>query len=414
MPADIMRKIYEESGHDFSADICPNITIDDLDENAIEEFRKRWIRKTNNQRISSLPIKQLLNDCGALDEDDVTYAALVLFGKKKTLNKYLAQSEIIYEYRVTEASGPADYREDFRDAFFNIFDKLWNTINLRNTNQHYQEGFFVYDIPTFNETSIREAILNAVSHRNYQMAGSIFILQYNDRFVISNPGGFPPGITSENAINKQLPRNRRIAEILAKCGLVERSGQGMNLMFENSIKEAKALPCFDGSDDYELKLTLNGLILDKDLVIFFNKLDVDVLKKLTTQDFLMLNCLSRNLIIPKELCDRQKDLVDLGILEKIGRGKYILSRQYYSVTGKSGLYTRKIGLDRDTNKELLLKHIKSQDNGSKLSDLLQVLPDLSRSQVKRLLNEMKNDGIIQHKGKTSASQWHYCKSEVEK
>ena len=67
----------------------------------------------------------------------------------------------------------------------------------------------------------------------------------------------------------------------------------------------------------------------------------------------MLNCLSRNLIIPKELRDRQKDLVDLGILEKIGRGKYILSLHYYSVTGKSGLYTRKIGLDCDTNKELL-------------------------------------------------------------
>ena len=50
--------------------------------------------------------------------------------------------------------------------------------------------------------------------------------------------------------------------------MVERSGQGMNLMFENSIKEAKALPCFDGTDDYELKLTLNGLILDKNLVFF--------------------------------------------------------------------------------------------------------------------------------------------------
>ena len=81
---------------------------------------------------------------------------------------------------------------------------------------------------------------------------------------------------------------------------------------------------------------------------------------------------------------------------------------------KSGLYTRKIGLDRDTNKELLLKHIKSQDNGTKLAELLQVLPDLSRGQVKLLLIEMKYDVIIQQKGKTSASKWYYCKSEVEK
>jgi ATP-dependent DNA helicase RecG len=242
IPQDILRDIYNETGHDFSADICPEVSLTDLDDAAIEAFRKRWINKTGNDRLKNFTAAQLLRDCEAITDDGVTYAALALFGKRAALGKYLSQSEIIFEYRSSEASGPAAQREEFRVGFFSSYDRVWELINLRNDKQHYQEGLFVYDIPTFNERVVREALLNAVSHRNYQLGSSVFIRQYRDRIVIENPGGFPAGIRLDNILNKQSPRNRRIAEIFAKCGLVERSGQGMNLMFEQSVKEAKSLP----------------------------------------------------------------------------------------------------------------------------------------------------------------------------
>ena len=113
-----------------------------------------------------------------------------------------------------------------------VYDRIWELVNLRNDKQHYQEGFFVFDIATFNERVVREAILNAVSHRNYQFGGSIFVRQFRDRLIVESPGGLPFGITLDNILDRQLPRNRRIAEILSLCGMVERSGQGMNLMFE--------------------------------------------------------------------------------------------------------------------------------------------------------------------------------------
>lgn len=407
MPAEEMRRIYEEGGHDFSADICQQATIDDLDENAIEEFRKRWVEKSRNQRILTLPKRQLLNDCGAIVDDNVTYAALVLFGSTKSLTKYLAQAEVVFEYRSSEASGPASYREEFRDAFFNIHDKIWNLINLRNDKQHYQDGLFIFDIDTFNEGSTREALLNAISHRNYQMAGNVFIRQYRDRLEFTSPGGFPPGITPENVIDKQYPRNRRIAEILARCGLIERSGQGMNLMFENSVKEAKALPSFDGTDTYEVKLTLHGIVLDKNMLRLINRIGAETLESFSTQDFLILNCLSHENKVPRAWQNRLTRLIELGLVQRLTRGKYILSRQYYFAAGKSGVYTRKIGLDRETNKELLIKHLKLQGNaGAKLADLLQVLPELSRGQVQVLLREMRADGRVYCVGSTSAARWY--------
>ena len=77
--------------------------------------------------------------------------------------------------------------------------------------------------------------------------------QYHERLVVESPGGFPNGITVDNILNRQSPRNRRIAEILSLCGLVERAGQGMNLIYEISIMEAKELPDFTGTDDNFVK-----------------------------------------------------------------------------------------------------------------------------------------------------------------
>ena len=143
---------------------------------------------------------------------------------------------------------PAQQRVELRQGFFSFYDELWNLINLRNDIQHFQSGLFVLDIPTFSERVVREAVLNAVSHRDYQLSGSVFIRQDPRRLVLESPGGFPVGITEHNILDRQLPRNRRIADIFAKCGLVERSGQGMNLMFELSIQESKPTPDFAGTD----------------------------------------------------------------------------------------------------------------------------------------------------------------------
>lgn len=406
MPEKIRRRIYEETGFDFSGSVCATADMSDLDENAIETFRTRWIEKSGNKRLGSLSVEQLLRDCEAVTEDGITYAALALFGKRKSLGKYLPQAEIIFEYRSSEASGPASQREEFRVGFFACYDRLWELINLRNNKQHYQEGFFVYDIPTFNERVVREAILNAVSHRNYQMGGSVFIRQYQDRLVVESPGGFPNGISLDNILDRQVPRNRRIAEILALCGLVERSGQGMNLIYELSIKEAKQLPDFVGTDDSFVSITLNGLVIDKNMLSVINKIGNEQLEILSTSDFLVIHALYHEMGLTENLRSRLKRLTDLGIVEHTGRSKYVLARSLYSAIGKSGVHTRMVGLDRETNKELLLKHIRNNGReGTPLKELYQVLPGHNRGQLQILLRELRKEGRIFCEGNTNAARW---------
>lgn len=407
MPEEIRRDIYNETGFDFSETVCSAASIEDLDDEAIEIFRNKWADKSGNNRIRTLSNKQLLTDCEAMVDGGVTYAALALFGTRAALGRYLSQSEIVFEYRSSEASGPAQQRDDFRVGFFACYDRIWELINLRNDRQHYQDGLFVFDIPTFNERVVREALLNAVSHRNYQMTGSVFVRQYRDRLVIDSPGGLPTGVTLENIIDRQAPRNRRIAEILALCGLVERSGQGMNLIYELSIMESKALPDFQGTDDYLVRITLNGLVLDKRMLLLIKRIANDQLATLSTDDFLVIDALFHEKPLSAKLREQVRRLVGLGLVEHSGRNKYVLARGLYEAVGKSGVHTRLVGLDRETNKELLLKHIRDNEaSGSPFKELEQVLPGLSLGQLKYLIQELKGAGLIYAVGKTSGARWY--------
>jgi len=406
MPQDVLREIYAETGHDFSGDICRNATLQDLDEGAVESFRKNWLEKSGNSRVKNLTVEQLLRDCEAISDDGITYAALILFGTRKALGKHLPQSEIVFEYRSSDASGPAQQREEFRVGFFACYDRLWELINLRNDKQHYQEGLFVFDIPTFNERVVREALLNAVSHRNYQLSGSVFIRQYRDRLIVESPGGLPVGVTLENILDRQSPRNRRIAEILALCGLVERSGQGMNLIYELSIKEAKPLPDFHGTDASFVCITLNGIVIDKKMLSMINRIGNDRLESLSTDDFLVINALYHEKKLPSYLQSRLKRLIDIGVVEHSGRNKFVLARGLYEAVGKSGVHTRLTGLDRETNKELILKHLREKDKkGAPLKELHDVLPSHNRGQLQVLLRELRKDGQVYCMGKTSAAKW---------
>jgi len=293
MSESVRRAIYAEGGHDFTAEICKGITLDDLDSEAIEIFRNKWFEYSGNKRLAKLPVQQLLRDADVLEDAELTYAALILFGKRKPLLKYLPTAEVVYEFRTTEASGPAGAREDLRIGFFKFFDRIWELVNQRNENQHYQKRFQMLPVPTFNEIVVREALLNAVSHRNYQQRGSIFVRQYARKLMVESPGGFPPGITEKNILDKHEARNGLIAAVFQRCGLVERSGQGMNLIYEQSVREAKPLPHFNGSDDYCVKLTLDLKVIHPKMLALMQQINEEKLGVMSTEDYLLLGAIYR-------------------------------------------------------------------------------------------------------------------------
>ena len=409
-----LRAIYAEGDPDYSAQTCA-ATLADLAQQALADFRQRWSRKAANPRIAEWTDEQVLTSAELLVDGRLNIAALILFGTREALGKHLGQAEIVFEYRSSEASGPAQDRVEFREGFFLCYDALWQRINLRNDLQSYQEGLFRYDIPTFDEVAVREALLNAFAHRDYRLGGSIFLRQFARRLEVISPGGFPPGITPENILDQQNPRNRRLAEALGRCGLIERSGQGMNLMVESAIRQSKPLPSFAGSSAHEVRLTLQGTVQDPAFVRFLERIGEEQLRSFSTHDFLTLASLHHDEVLTTIQRERLPALIEAGVVEVMGRGRgvrHLLSRGLYSALGEKGIYTRKRGLDHETNKELLTRHIREYDaDGSPLQDLKQVLPALSTSKVQTLLHQLRDEGRIRLVGQRRWARWYLARAK---
>ena len=403
-----LRAIFSETGPDFTAEIVPGAGLSDLQPEAVSEFRKRWLRKSGNQRLATMPDEQILHDCSLMDGDGITYAALILLGKPTAITRHLAQAEVIFEYRSSEVAGPAADREEFREPFLLFHDRLWTKINLRNDRQSYQDDFFRYDIPTFDETAIREGILNAICHRDYRLGGSVFIRQYSRRLEIVSPGGFPPGITQENIADQQNSRNRRLAEALDRCGFIERSGQGVNLMIERAIRQTKPLPDFSRSAAHEVRLTLAGTVQNPAFIRFLERLGEDQLRSFQTLDFLALDALGNGSPLGEATRARLPGLVEIGAVESQGRGRgirHFLSRELYAEMGLPGAYTRQKGLDHETNKALLERHLLDRAEGAPLSELCQVLPACSYKVVQHLLQELREEGRARLVGVRRWARW---------
>lgn len=408
MSDDRLRRIHEEVGSDFSAEICRAAKLDDLDPAAIETLRRLWQRKSPGQDISRRPVERLLVDGELVVGGGITFAALILLGTREALGRHLGQAEIVFEYRSNEAPGPAGERREFRCGFLPVLDEIWGIVNLRNDLQHFQQGLFVWEVPTFQERAVREAVLNAVSHRDYRHGGSIFVRQYPRRIEIVSPGGFPPGIDETNLLWEQNPRNRRIAEVLGKCGLVERAGQGFDLIYRECIRYGKPLPDFSHTSEHSVWVTLHGDIRDPEFLRFLEEIGQERIASFSTDDFLLIDVIHREQSVPSYLTARLPYLLDQGVIERLGRGRgtrYLLSRRFYRFLGKGGVYTRRLGLDKETNKALLSKHIRDSREGVPFAELTQVLPSLPRSSIQRLLRELREEGKIRLVGIKKGARW---------
>ncbi len=406
MTPEQLQSIFAERQPDFSALVLGGANIDDLDPTGIERFRTLWQRKSGNGELLRLPIPQLLQDGELLRPDgSVTVAALVLLGKPMALSRHLAQAELIFEYRSSEGSIPYQQRQEYRRGYLLYDDDLWSLINLRNEVQAVRDGMFIAQVPAFHEEVVREALLNAICHRDYHLGESVLVRQYPTRLEIESPGGLPDGITPETILQRQFRRNRLLAEALQKCGLIERSSQGVDKMFRLMLRQGKLRPDYGGSDNSRVLVRLDGKIQDPEFLNFVERLRREKGLILDLADLLLLDDIRQGKIRTAD--DPVRRLMAQGLVEKVSRGRgtrYILSKKYYTVSGHKGTYTRKRGLNRETNKALILTHLEHHGRGT-IQEFHEALDGLNRNQIHGLLNELREEGKIRYLGPRRYGHW---------
>jgi ATP-dependent DNA helicase RecG len=401
------REILNEIQPDFSSGIVENFAISDLDETAVNNFKKRMAEKTGNHMVVNAPMAQVLQDAELMRDGKLTFACLVLLGKKERITELAPQAEIIYEWRNTQEQIHHDFRTQWRAPYFAVYDVIWQTINARNLRTPYQQGFIQQEVVAFDEKSCREAVNNAVAHRDYSIRGrSIFIYSSPQSFTVVSPGGFPKDITPENIL-KAPPhwRNRLIAEAFERTKLVEKSGQGIDVIFEAAIRQGKGLPDFQGTDAHTVRINIPAKVKDSEFVKFLERVVNEKQISFSFDEIYELELLREQKVVAN--LQHKEKFLKLGIVEKIGKtsgSKYILSHRYYSYEEKPGVYTQIKGINRGHKKQLILEHIKREGKGYK-EDFRDVFTDLKEKDIANLLQELRTEGKIIHQGSRRSGYW---------
>ncbi|MCK4765148.1 MAG: tetratricopeptide repeat protein [Candidatus Aminicenantes bacterium] len=335
--------ILSEQEPDFSATFCNGLKFEDLDPTAVAELKKRYAQKQGNEAILSLPDRQMLSDLKLLKNNKLTYAALILLGKKDKIYECLPQCRTIIEYRRGKAQIESDAREEIQEPLYIAVDKIWNYVNqpASNPKYHIRRGPYIFDIPYFNEDVIREAVINAITHRDYRLTGSVVIKQYPEEIEISNPGGFPQGVAVENLIEvHSTPRHELLSEVLLKTGLVEKSGQGVDKIFKITLSEGKGMPDYSKSDKFKVCLRIPGMVEDDAFQFLIEEEEQkrDKYQKLGVWDIITLYKIksgidldSRNKKVVQKLLDQElikKSAADRG-------AKYIIAEKYFSLVQRT-------------------------------------------------------------------------------
>lgn len=325
--------ILQEQDPDFSARICKGLAVEDLSEDAIANMRRLIHQKRNKPEVLTAPVDQLLSDLGLVADDGITYAALILIGKNEAIKKHLPQNNIIVEYRVSENQARYSARQEFCEPLFLSIDKIWSYINQDAINplMHIDAFPQILDIPSYTEETIREAILNSIQHRSFQMGGDIMIKVSPEALEVSNSGGFPYGVNQGNILTvNSSPRSRRLAEVIEKAGLIERSGQGVDIMYANCITEGRPMPDYSESDDFQVKLRIESRIENPQLRRFLLNLknNRNLEEQLNVFDLITIYSILHkdgNGIYPRSV----KRLLDEGVIIRHPKYEYEMGNPYF-------------------------------------------------------------------------------------
>jgi len=395
--------IIQEQEPDFSEQICDGISLDDLDSMAIKVMKDKYAEKQKNPSFSTLPDTQALSDLKLIVGDKVTNAALLLVGKEEVINHVYPQAKVMLEYRNTESQIHFDSRKIFGKPFFLLIDELWEEINGRNGSIPVRKGPYIFDIPFFNEDVIREIVNNAFSHRDYRFGSEIVIKQYPLKFTIINGGGFPHGVSVENLLTSpSTPRNRLLADVLSKTGIVERSGQGVDKIFLYTLSEGKPEPDYSQTDDFNVTATLSAAVKDTGFALYIQDIQDGLPddKKLNVFDVLAL-CEIRDGAKRPSNKEIALKLEKLGFIEKHGKTNaqyYILPRRYYELSGDLAAYSLKTDWDINQVWAVLCPFLQKYGK-AKRSEINKLLgTHISDKQFRNFIDELKSKGLIRTEG----------------
>jgi ATP-dependent DNA helicase RecG len=393
---------------DFTAEVIKDLTYNELSKVEIAKL-KNIIRATKPEAsLLKLRDEDLLKQLGIIKNDHPTIAGLLLVGEEDAIEKYIPSHEVVYLHMKSDIN--YDKRSDYKNGLLSVLEDVCRNIELYNNVTTVKIGLFHFEIKDFPEETYREIILNAVLHRDYSEQSAVFVRHFKDRLEISNPGGFVSGITPENILRQDSrPRNRHLAEVLRKIGLVEKAGMGVKRIFYTQLALGKETPKYI-SDGHSVRVAVRDGSIDEYFAKFVKESE-KLGKEIGLDELLILSVLrrQRELTLNQAPAILQLDaartreilmrMTAFGYLEKSGIKKgqlYRLSSRVCKQLGESIGYVRDKGIDEVRYPEMILQYIKKY--GPISNRQVRELTGVDIYKASKLLNGLVKSGTLNRVG----------------
>jgi ATP-dependent DNA helicase RecG len=253
--SELSRLLFSGGRRDLTAEPAVGATLADLDPDAVREIQRILAGEGGKPDLARQPAEELLPNLGLIRDSEITLAAVLLLGRSPALARWVPQHEVIFLRFKTQTR--YDARHDFKGPLLAVLDALQRVFaaHVKITTTEAQ-GFGELEVPDLTWWAAREAVLNALVHRDYFLQQSVQIEVYRDRVVVSSPGGFVGGVTPENVLrHPPVRRNPLLADVLQVVGLVNRAGLGVDRIYEELLRLGKGRPRYE-ADESHVRLIL--------------------------------------------------------------------------------------------------------------------------------------------------------------
>ncbi len=420
-PFEIPGRLSELNLLDYSAQVLQDSSIDDLDPN--ERIRLRNIIKFRKGDSSLLELSdEELDKALQLVKEDhgvlkPTITGLLLIGKEEKIKELIPTAK--ESFQVLEGT-KIRVNEEYSRPLLATFELFEGYMKAWNPEREMEYGLFRVPIPEFSEAAFREGLVNAFCHRDYTVLQAVRVAIEDEGLTISSPGGFIEGVNLENLLSVEPhSRNPVLADALKRIGLAEKTGRGIDRIFEGSIIYGRPLPDYSESTGKNVKLFIQRAEPDLPFTRMISNEENRLGRSLPINSLLILSTLqSLRRASLHELAERihitearskanVEKLVEAGLVEAIGNTNartYILSSKVYREQDNMIGYVRQTGIDLIKYEELIMK-LAANQNGSVTRDNVVDLLGINPSQAYRVLKKLTEKGKLKLVGSGRAARY---------
>ena len=403
-PYEIYTRLSDLRKLDFSAQPIQDGTAEDLDPNQLFRLRETIQNQNGDQQLLALSdeeLEQALRLTVRVGEAVYpTLTGLLLVGKESSLKRLVPTAGAVFQ--VMQGTRVV-MNESFTKPIVELVELFSSYMKAWNPEKEFDYGLFRIPIPEFSRPAFREGLINAFAHRDYSMMGSVRIQVSDEGLTISNPGGFIEGITLENLLTAEpCGRNPLLSDALKRIGLAERTGRGIDRIFEGSITFGRPWPDYSESTSKQVTLFIPRAKADTEFIQMIMDEQKSMGHPLAIHTLLILSVLySERKVSMHDLVERThasltrlkpliETLIERGVVEEIGRASQrmlMLGQKVYRKTGKTKEYTRQRGIDQVRFPEMILKLAESQNGAVTKTDVAELL-HVSKPKAYELLQQL--------------------------